>query len=65
MAGRNPLLVLVRVFARRQIFINLDRFEHEEGAEEATDETFFGRKKTTYVFKNTTKGVCGTRHREE
>ena len=41
LAGRNPLLVLVRVFARRQIFINLDRFEHEEGAEEATDETFF------------------------
>ena len=40
----------MRVFARRQIFINLDRFEHEEGAEEATDETFFGRKKTMYVY---------------
>ena len=38
-------MVLVRVFARRQIFINLDRFEHEEGAEEATDETFFWKKK--------------------
>ena len=43
LAGRNPLLVLVRVFARRQIFINLDRFEHE--VEEATDELFLEEKK--------------------